>query len=295
MIQIQVFEHIHMKFKFSILIIFAAFFAVHCGEGDDKGFLLLSAAGGNTGNVKPADVPDSDLKIVSSETLQGTGTITELTGSSQSQEEYSVESSGQNSASDTKAHSEPHTNENNSSLVRHGKDVCSVEGRWYRDSNTIFTYEGNKPAGFCFNDIEKGLYEVELMVQGWEKARSGTNSSFPSSFVEYEILVSSNGNNAIAIVPVNTKNWEKGKVKMNIQEINPVISVSFLNPYCSDNKCVNMQLLSIKLSKDRNSESVIAASIADFSRNFYPYILAFLVLALALVAMLNIRSNNTES
>ena len=291
-----------------------------CKKDDDKAFLLLSAVG--TGELlknMPQGVPEADQVAADSSSLGGNGTLVTITGTSAAPQDYSdSNNSNQNdsgdssddnqntsgasaddnqnasgaSADDNQNASGDSENDENKSPVRHGKDVCSLEGTWYKDANTVFTYEGKKPAGFCFSKVKPGTYDVVLKVKHWVSSDNKGSKTIPSGYNEYEILISSGNQDAILMMPVNSKHWVSDSIRLQISDSNPEIKVSLQNPFCDSENCVNLQILSVHLKKSQGS--AIAASIKEISQKHYPIILAIFVLALLVIVSLNLKNTRLK-
>jgi hypothetical protein len=132
---------------------------------------------------------------------------------------------------------------NGKSLVRHGKDVFYVFGNWFRDGNTIYTYQGGVFAGFRFLGLESGKYEIQIMAKHWvERNKQGV---LPIGFKGYDVMIAADQVATNAIVPASSTNWEKGTVVLDLRGGKIDVLVSWRN--CA--KDVSFQIHSIMLKR----------------------------------------------
>jgi hypothetical protein len=180
------------------------------------------------------------------------------------------------------------------SLVRHGEDFCFAEGAWYKDSNTIFTYEG-KPIGFCFNNLKQGKYEAVVMAKHWFKNGTKNKTVLPG-LTEYRVKVAGDGDTKTITIPVNSNSWEQSSSVVDLVGGDTMVMVNWENPYCEANSCANIQLLSIHLKKvGKSDRSAIAAYLLNFSKSNYLMLLTVLVIAVAAIAAINMKQRLSKS
>ncbi|MDH5654319.1 MAG: hypothetical protein OEZ34_00290 [Spirochaetia bacterium] len=256
---------------------------------DDKSASSDGKSGDDDKSASSDGKSGDDDKSASSDGKSGDEDKSASSDGKSGDEDKSASSDGKSGDEDTSASSvgDGDDSDGKNSLVRHGKDVCSTEGKWYKDANTVFTYEGHKSAGFCFQNVKSQRYEVVVKVKHWVKHNSDSYT-IPNGYNDFEILISEGNQDAIAVVPANQDHWKSESVYLNISNPDPVIKVSLMNPYCDESNCVNLQILSVHLKKSKGS--AIAASIKDISEKHYPLLLGVFILALLVIVALNLKN-----
>ncbi len=233
----------------------------------------------------PAGVPESDLDMGSGSTdstQELGGQVIVLTGASATPEGViPAEDDGQSGPEGDAC------NYKGKSLVRHGKDACKVTGTWYRDANTIFTYQAGKAmAGFKFNNLDSGVYEVTVKAREWN--RHADPGTLPSGFTAYRIAVGASGATADVTVAASATGFNRGKGQIDLAGGDTMIYVNWYNGFCNGNDCANFQLHSIKLKKVKESKKLaLASSIYNiYKKNQKTMYGIYIALGMVLTALL---------
>ena len=173
-------------------------------------------------------------------------------------------------------------------LVRLGKDYCYSEGVWFRDAEAIFTYEGNKPSGFCFSGLPAGKYEVRVMARMWVK--HGKPGSLPEGYENFEVMISGDGVFADLLIPASAKGLEKATGILDITDANPTIFVTWLN----QQENVNFAIHQVKLKRVADSErSTLVGSIRHFSQKNFSVMMMILAAILVSLGVINYMKHRT--
>lgn len=258
---------------------------VQCKKGDDP-FLLLPF-GGNSGDatiqVTPADVPPGDLQPGAPP--EGDGQITEVTGGSQSP------GGGSTGGGDEGDGDKGPCNIKGESLVRHGKDVCFAEGKWFKDANTIFTYQaGSATAGFRYPDLPTGIYEIRIQARHWVK--HDKKEALPKDFNEYKVMVAADGVACELSVPASSTGYEQGICNLDLTGGKIDVLVSWVNGHRDVNFCLH----SVKLFRIGDSQrSALAAYLSVFARRNTGLIAGLLIIAIGGIVFINIMRRRKAS
>ena len=245
------------------------------GEGTSDGSGNESASedsGSSEGSGEGSDVASAD-------SASGDNSDSGSTASSQDNESGDGDESTQGSENE---------GDGSGNLVRLGKDYCYSEGTWFRDAEAIFTYEGNKPAGFCYANLPSGKYEVRVMARMWVK--HGRPGSLPEGYENFEVMVSGDGVFADLLIPASATGLNKATGVLDITDANPTIFVTWLN----QQEDVNFAIHQVKLKRVGDSErSTLVGSIKHFSQKNFSVMMMILAAILVSLGVINFMKHRT--
>ena len=110
-----------------------------------------------------------------------------------------------------------------------GKDYSSVEGKWYLDGTTLFTYDKINSVGFTLDNMQSGTYRVTIEGKQWVK--HDTEQGLPAGFKSFQLMVGASGTAAASLKASSTE-YNTVTVDVVIPEGKSVLLVSWLNAVC---------------------------------------------------------------
>ena len=168
-------------------------------------------------------------------------------------------------------------NKGKTNLVRLGKDICYAQegSKWFKDAESVFTYQDNRAAGFCFKNVPAGTYEVRIMARHWMKSK-GKKAGLPDSFKEYRVMTAGDGVAAEMKIPASDKGQEKGTATLDLTGGDIKILVAWTNGA----KDVNFAIHQVKLTRTGDSNrSDLAGYLSGMGGNNLMLLIALLAVA----------------
>ena len=126
---------------------------------------------------------------------------------------------------------------------RFGKKADYVEGNWFLEFNSIFTYNTDDVAAFYFPYIKEGNYKIKITAKRWSSFKSGIKE--PAGFKKYKIKIETDyDKEAFLYIKASSKKMNNGETEIYINGPTYVY-VTWVN-HCFG---INFQLYSIRITK----------------------------------------------
>ncbi len=143
-------------------------------------------------------------------------------------------------------------------LEKDGVAACYTEGRFFHEADgSIYTFWADQTAGFCFENLPAGKYEVTI------EAKNYGSLPLPSNYKEYQVLVGADGVTGSIKIKADEKKYEDGKTVLDLTGGDTTLTLSWRNDsYKEGVHDANIQIRSVSLKRVGASErSPLAAYI----------------------------------
>ncbi len=218
-----------------------ALLLLFCGKKDDALLIPLGIQASQS-SAAPS-VPQEDLSPVNNGS-SGTGNVSAIIGDSATPgggasgegsgstgEGSGSSGEGSGSSGEGSGSSGGTAPALNTSAFFTGKDYSHVDGKWYLDGTTLFTYDKNNGVGFTLENMQAGTYTVTIEGGHWVK--HGTEQGLPAGFSAFQLMVGAAGNTTDASLAASSSGTKTVTVQIVIPEGKSVLMISWLNQACA--------------------------------------------------------------
>lgn len=164
------------------------------------------------------------------------------------------------------------------SLKKDGLAACYTNGRFFHDTDgSIYTFWANQTAGFCFDKLPAGKYEVTI------EAKNYGSLPLPNNYKEYQVLAGADGVTATIKIKADANKYEDGKTILDLTGGDTILTLSWQNDaYKEGVHDANIQIRSVTLKRVGASERSPLAAYIRAAGNRGMFVLAGVsILALA--------------
>mgnify|MGYP001457254828 CR=1 FL=1 len=168
-------------------------------------------------------------------------------------------------------------------LVRNAHEYTTVDGRFFWDNNSAWTYWQDQTLGFSFPNLEAGKYEITIMGKNYGEL------PLPADYEYFTIAVDADGTSAQAQVPAAMKGWRKGTVVLDITGGTDIM-LTWLNDSWKENEYdANFQFKKIMLKRvDESDRSALAAYLLGTKSGNRVLMSGVLLALIGLIAMISL-------
>ena len=172
----------------------------------------------------------------------------------------------------------------NRSLVRKVHQYSKLDGKFFWDKKSVWTYSANHTLGFNFPDLKSGVYEIIIYAKNYG------SSALPPGYENFKVSLDSDGLSREVLIPANTKKYLHGSVKMDLTGGDTNIFLTWTNDESIKGKYdTNIQIKKIKLKYLKKSKrSPISAYLLGTSTGNKMLIISMLFVAIFLTSLLSI-------
>lgn len=168
-------------------------------------------------------------------------------------------------------------------LVRNAHEYTTVDGRFFWDNNSAWTYWQDQTLGFSFPNLEAGKYEITIMGKNYGEL------PLPTDYEYFTIAVDADGTSAQAQVPAAMKGWRKGTVVLDITGGTDIM-LTWLNDSWKENEYdANFQFKKLMLKRvDESDRSALAAYLLGTKSGNRVLMSGVLLALIGLIAMISL-------
>ncbi|HNX23382.1 MAG TPA: hypothetical protein PKG60_05000, partial [Spirochaetota bacterium] len=134
--------------------------------------------------------------------------------------------------------------------VKHfnGDEFSSMDGRWFFENKSAYTFWSNQVIGYTFKNLEEGEYEVTITAKNYDSLPLDKN------YKEFNVEVDSDYDSATMNIRADDKNWNHEKVTMNFAEGDTTLFVTWTNDsYKEGEYDSNIMIKTISIKKVQKS------------------------------------------
>lgn len=132
-------------------------------------------------------------------------------------------------------------------LSRNAFQYSQVDGRFFWDEKSVYTYWENQTISFFFPNLESGKYEIEITAKN--------NGIVPPKYKEFEVLVDADGVSGTAKINADADKYNKGGVVLDLTGGDTSVSLTWLNDMYKEGVYdANIQIKKLKLKKIGDSK-----------------------------------------
>jgi hypothetical protein len=132
--------------------------------------------------------------------------------------------------------------------ILQGDQYSSMDGRWFFDKQSAYTFWSGQEIGYKFENMEEGVYEITIQAQNY-----GT-LPLPKDYKEYKLDIESDYDSASMSIDANEKAWKSGTVTMSFPEGATTVYVTWTNDSYTEGKSdANFMMKSIHVKKVKDS------------------------------------------
>lgn len=129
-----------------------------------------------------------------------------------------------------------------------GDEFSFMDGRWFFDNKSAYTFWANQVIGYTFKNLEEGEYEVTITAKNYDSLPLEKN------YKEFNVEVDSDYDSATMNIKADDRNWNHEKVTMNFAEGNTTLYVTWANDsYKEGEYDANIMIKSISIKKVQKS------------------------------------------
>jgi len=129
-----------------------------------------------------------------------------------------------------------------------GDEFSFMDGRWFFDNKSAYTFWANQIIGYTFKNLEEGEYEVTITAKNYDSLPLDKN------YKEFNVEIDSDYDSAAMNIKADDKNWNHEKVTMNFAEGNTTLYVTWANDSYKENEYdANIMIKSISIKKVHKS------------------------------------------
>ncbi len=148
------------------------------------------------------------------------------------------------------------------SLVRRANQFSELNGRFFWDKNSVYTYWANQTIGFDFPNLQPGLYQVRVVAKN--------NGKLPQNYQNFNVEVdTNNGTSAVMQIPADDRNYRAGTVNLDLTGGDTTVYLNWTNDqYAANQYDANIQIKTIRLIRIGDSQrSALAAYLIAKARS----------------------------
>ncbi len=169
--------------------------------------------------------------------------------------------------------------------LRKGDEYSYLDGRWFFDKKTAYTYWANQTIGYTFHNLKGGTYEMEVMAMNRSK------NGLPEDYEGFKVEINTENNSDEMLIKASDKKWNKEKVTLILPEGDSTIYLTWLNDkYLENQYDANISIKQIKLKRIADSGmTAYLLKTTTGNRMIIMSILALLLITIASISIYNKR------
>jgi len=134
------------------------------------------------------------------------------------------------------------------SVMLKGDQYSGMDGRWFFDMQSAYTYWSGQEIAYTFDNLEEGLYEITI------DARNHGALPLPKNYKAYNLIIESDYDSASMDIDASEKSWQKGTVTMSFPDGSTTIYITWTNDsYKEGEYDTNFMMKSIHVKKVEDS------------------------------------------
>ncbi|MCB1172856.1 MAG: hypothetical protein KDK39_04795, partial [Leptospiraceae bacterium] len=176
-------------------------------------------------------------------------------------------------------------------VKRNGDQHCYTNGNFFFDKKTARTYWANQTIGYCFDNLESGIYEVRVSAKNYGAA------GLPADYQAFAVNVAADGVSENISIQASDTAYKSSLALLDVRGGDTVVNLVWTNDkYKQGVYDANIMYRQISLRRVANSERAsLAAYIGQHSNNIVMLFSLFVAVgALAAIMLYRRRQEGFE-